>query len=265
MDDIAHLLPEWLSTIAVPALAVGGVCWKGDELISEEARKAIGSSLKHPDLSHLSERTALIISDIVNYIYGDRHFSRFCVWRVFIISQLSALLVFLYISHHYMRLDYSKLVLTAVAVPWISLLYIILTTSINVVSDYLSILKTRYFIYRLSLTKHLISFLLFPFIDLILTVLIFVLIFQFMTIAIPTVIIGLGHVLVDLSPEFRDFLFNNPSTQLMILSMLLASCVTTIWITLFSLVFFVMYLLFRGRVLVDFFAWLSNAPPTWLL
>jgi hypothetical protein len=255
MEELSHHLPDWLAAIVVPALTIGAVCWKGDELISDEARRAIAGSLKNPVLERLPERASILISEIIDYVYGRNHFSFKCMRRVFIISQLTSLLVFLYIFHRYIRLTYTELLLLAVAFPSISVLYLILTMFVNFVSDYISIFKTRYLVFRVSSSGSFLLFLFLPIIDILFTFFIFAIILQLMSVEIP-IFVGLGRVLVDVSPEFRSMLFNGPPTQIMILSMFIASSITSLWILLFSITMLIIYSLMKTRTVLQFFVWL---------
>jgi hypothetical protein len=94
VDKILQFLPNWL----VPASAIGVLCWHTDALISDAARRAISSKLRSADLSVLIVVFRSTIKTLINFVYGEKHLSIKCAWRVFLISQLSAIIIFLYLK-----------------------------------------------------------------------------------------------------------------------------------------------------------------------
>ena len=175
MDKILQFLPNWL----VPASAIGVLCWHADALISDAARRAISSKLRSADLSVLIVVFRSTIKTLINFVYGEKHFSIKCAWRVFFISQLSAIIIFLYVRRNLFDETYSGIIDTITNYPLYALYQAINLMFVTFFTDYFSVFKTRLFINALSKWAGVLATIVIMISDIVITIIIIYSVYAF--------------------------------------------------------------------------------------
>jgi hypothetical protein len=253
-EQILSLIPNWL--LPSPALAVAGVLWKGDSLISKDARSILGKALVQFDAGFVLRRVQDMVPLLIAAIYGEFHFSAKCVARVLLISEVVCIILFFiteYIIHGASVLQTIALLTYS---PLILAFYLASITLIGFTSDYFSVLKTRYLIDKLGEMPNLFKIVVVMIIDVVLSVFIFAVVFILMVLELPSVLNPMYFVAVNLT-QMGDMFFG-PALPLTIA--MAASCAaTSTWILFFAAALLLLRVTLLVRPAFKFLFWLLPA------
>jgi len=180
---------EWnaVGNAIATGLAVGGgflgMAWKADELLSDEIKEDIGLWLlcaEPKTAERYARKWPKYISTLFDQIFGEKHLS----WKCFRRSCVASLVSFIIFTFIYFQTS-APLDLVEDNGWLITILTIgFLSTILNFLPDYFSLLETRVIIYRLRNSKLVIHQLFWLLVDLILTMIIIAFVFNIFALAI---------------------------------------------------------------------------------
>jgi hypothetical protein len=116
---------------------------------------------------------------LINFVYGEKHFSIKCAWRVFFISQLSAIIIFLYVRRNLFDETYSGIIDTITNYPLYALYQAINLMFVTFFTDYFSVFKTRLFINALSKWAGVLATIVIMISDIVITIIIIYSVYAF--------------------------------------------------------------------------------------
>jgi hypothetical protein len=154
MDEVVKYLPASMIAIFAPALALIALLWKGDDALSNEARVSFGEKLSSGSITSIKYTAIPALGCLLDLVYGERHFTLRCVKRVFVISILSAFVVFTLLTCLQGGYSLRAAIGNLIKHPNTIIALLVLSAFINFVSDYLSILKSRGIVYHISISPY---------------------------------------------------------------------------------------------------------------
>lgn len=272
-----------ISLESISIFAFGGgvitLFWKGDELLSEEARQRLAVLLKEVSFSKLAREWPDRFIEMFDGIFGKKHFTLSCFWRscVASISIFSILLIIfsaIYKSLAVAMFDNLSNLFDNNGITMEFVIFFAIIIS-NVFVDFLSLFETRQIIKLISIKPTLIRMTAFIILDLILTIIIYSIIL-FFTVhiftalhrgfdvpeflgyildlgawkALPLGIIGFFSIEPNLSVDSEFTLFGSSS--------LYTTFFTSFWVWIYILSILVVQISFRAEPLVKFFQWALN-------
>lgn len=173
MERILELLGAAGPTLT--GVAIGGAVlalfWKGDDAISEQARKAMSNWLQRLEGPNMQLSWPESFIAVFDHIFGEKHLS----WRCFRMSCVASFIAILIISatDQIVILPARGYVISIYDVSMNTALLVVLGGAFNFLPDYLSLLETRLILDRVRLATSRLVVVLWLVIDAVATPLIF--------------------------------------------------------------------------------------------
>jgi len=166
MAGILDYLPEWIAAAGVPAGSVIGFFWKGDDALSQDfkqwlSQKILRMKLTVPDISSIEP-----LGKVFDLVYGPRYFGLITFLRVAAVSTIALAVSCFMIGKE----PVSSLWVLGKAYP----VGFTLAVTVNIFFDYISVTKSRFLIVALAKLHKKYAVIIFIFVDLILTTIIFI-------------------------------------------------------------------------------------------
>lgn len=146
MVENLDFLPAWVTRAGVPAVAVMGFFWKGDEALSEDfkkwlSQKILGMKLTVPNISSLEP-----LAKVFDFIYGRRYFALTTALRVTAISVVALIVTSLVVAG-----GIANAIAAFQRTVREDLPFVVNFLLANILFDYVSVTKSRVLI--MSITK----------------------------------------------------------------------------------------------------------------
>lgn len=223
--------------------------WRLDEGISQEAKSSLSNWLNNLKTKQIRPNAIEIFQYMIDKVFGESHFSIQCFARSSVVSIAFAIVVYILLT---LNFGYTPSLFAAAHKYSDFWVLFAITMTWNILADYFALLKSRIMVYYMSRKKWIISVILLFFCDLLLTVIIFAVVFQIVLQAIPQILLGAGYVIVyDRDPIYGFYFYEAPESTL---ALFITTFFTSIWALIYAVSLLSLRILGTLKKATQFFA-----------